>query len=788
MSFSINTNIASMEAQEYLTKNSSFQSQTINRVTSGLRIVNSGDDAAGLAIANGLRSDQAVLAQGIRNANDGTSTLQTIDSGMSNISTLLDRARTLATQSASGTFTGSRDTLNSEFQSVMTEINRQAQSIGLNTGGTFAKDLQVFIGGGRGNGTTTAIDNGSVGVDLSKSTVDTKSLGLSGYATATNSTDIGTGSAHSTVAQILASTSNQASESQAGYAEFYLTGPGFSDTTGNNRVGVAVNLNGVTDSDSLATAINAAIQSAGNGTSQQATAFKNANVQASIVTDGNGSHLQFSSSNSAFQVEAGDAMANAFMGNVAANSANGSAVAATTATTDVTAMGATSANGASESVNLNINGSNYSLTIGAGETRETTVTNLNTAINASGITASLDGNNKLQFTATGGNSVSVQATGDDSNVLGLGTFSAAATSSTGATLTASKTQNVQVKIGDQVADLGALSTGTSEAAALTALNNAFAGNSLTTAAGLTAVDNGSGSIVIKSGNNTSFSLNVYGASGQGFGFGSSTSVDSAAVATSVNAVAGGSVSPTSDANGTSTSGFLNFKGISINGSSQTVSVTANDPTGAAHAITFSLSSSNAGSIDAVLSTINSQLQQSNDSTLQSIVAVKDQKSGSNGISFVSSLSGFNVSLGTTATGTGSTSASKAQGLFQVDASNNEVQGQAVIKSSQLGTGSTVDISSQSGAENAVNALAAAVTALGNAQAAVGKGENLFNYAVNLATSQSTNEASAESQIRDANLAQEAANLTKAQILVQAGTAALAQANSAPQAILSLLKG
>src|SRR4051812_36689264 len=114
MSFSINTNISSMQAQSYLTKSSNFQSSTISKVTSGLRIVNSGDDAAGLAIANGMRSDQAVLAQGIRNANDGTATLQTIDGGMSNISTLLDRARTLATQSASGTFTGDRKVLNNE--------------------------------------------------------------------------------------------------------------------------------------------------------------------------------------------------------------------------------------------------------------------------------------------------------------------------------------------------------------------------------------------------------------------------------------------------------------------------------------------------------------------------------------------------------------------------------------------------------------------------------------------------------------------------------------------------
>ena len=91
MAFSINTNIASLQAQEYLRVNADFQSKTINRVTSGLRIVSSGDDAAGLAIANTYRSDRAVLTQGIRNANDGLSTLQTIDGGLNNISQLLDR-------------------------------------------------------------------------------------------------------------------------------------------------------------------------------------------------------------------------------------------------------------------------------------------------------------------------------------------------------------------------------------------------------------------------------------------------------------------------------------------------------------------------------------------------------------------------------------------------------------------------------------------------------------------------------------------------------------------------
>src|ERR1700730_5764727 len=88
--FSINTNIASLQAQNYLATDENFQNKTINKVTSGLRIVNSGDDAAGLAIANADKSNEAVLTQGIQNASDGLATLQTADSGLSNISQLLD--------------------------------------------------------------------------------------------------------------------------------------------------------------------------------------------------------------------------------------------------------------------------------------------------------------------------------------------------------------------------------------------------------------------------------------------------------------------------------------------------------------------------------------------------------------------------------------------------------------------------------------------------------------------------------------------------------------------------
>src|SRR5437763_4843038 len=108
MAFSIQTNVNSLVAQENLRVNSNFQSQTITRLTSGFRINSSADDAAGLVIANQYRSSIVELTQGVRNANDGVSSLQIVDGGLNEISSMLDRMKVLATQSSSGTFAGNR--------------------------------------------------------------------------------------------------------------------------------------------------------------------------------------------------------------------------------------------------------------------------------------------------------------------------------------------------------------------------------------------------------------------------------------------------------------------------------------------------------------------------------------------------------------------------------------------------------------------------------------------------------------------------------------------------------
>jgi flagellin len=174
MAFTIQTNVDSLVALENLRVNSDFQSQTIRRLTSGYRINKSGDDAAGLAVANQYRSNVAELTQGVRNANDGISTLQTVDGGLNNISRLLDRMKSLAAQSASDTFQGDRATLDAEFQTLLTEIDRQAANIGLDTGGTNnSAALNVYIGGG---GAVQA--NSQITIDLTTAVVDSAGLGV----------------------------------------------------------------------------------------------------------------------------------------------------------------------------------------------------------------------------------------------------------------------------------------------------------------------------------------------------------------------------------------------------------------------------------------------------------------------------------------------------------------------------------------------------------------------------------------------------------------------------------
>lgn len=133
MATRIFTNLTSLNAQRILGINNDRLAQSIERVSSGLRINRASDDPGGLAIAESLRSDVRVLRQGLRNLNDGLSVVNVMEAALNEQTDMIIRMRELAAQAASGTVGPSeRASLQLEVNALVSEINRQASATEFN--------------------------------------------------------------------------------------------------------------------------------------------------------------------------------------------------------------------------------------------------------------------------------------------------------------------------------------------------------------------------------------------------------------------------------------------------------------------------------------------------------------------------------------------------------------------------------------------------------------------------------------------------------------------------------
>ena len=125
MPIGILNNIPSLQAENELTLTSNALNTTLEQLSSGSRINSGADDPAGLAISNGLQANIAALTQSVSNANDGVGELQLADGALAQVTTLLDTAVTLATESATGTVSNTQRTaIQAEYASILAEINR----------------------------------------------------------------------------------------------------------------------------------------------------------------------------------------------------------------------------------------------------------------------------------------------------------------------------------------------------------------------------------------------------------------------------------------------------------------------------------------------------------------------------------------------------------------------------------------------------------------------------------------------------------------------------------------
>jgi flagellin len=166
VALSILNNLAAMSAENSLSSTQSNLQKTLTQLSSGLRINTGADDAAGLAIANGMQANIAALTQSGQNATNGVGMLQTADGALSQVTSLLNRAVTLATEAASGGLsTGSNSqsaALDTEFQSILSEINQIGQTTDFNGQNVFTSATpNSFTSTQASLATTTALNAGS---------------------------------------------------------------------------------------------------------------------------------------------------------------------------------------------------------------------------------------------------------------------------------------------------------------------------------------------------------------------------------------------------------------------------------------------------------------------------------------------------------------------------------------------------------------------------------------------------------------------------------------------------
>ena len=171
MSLGILTNVAATYAQNNLNQTQGSLQTVLQQLSSGSRINSGADDAAGLSVADGLHANQAALTQSVQNAQNGVGLLQTADGALSQVTNLLDRATTLATEASNGGLTAAQSTAaDTEFQSIVKEIGNIGSSTNFNSTNVFSAAATNFVvSDGTAGGTTTiaattgALSNASVG-------------------------------------------------------------------------------------------------------------------------------------------------------------------------------------------------------------------------------------------------------------------------------------------------------------------------------------------------------------------------------------------------------------------------------------------------------------------------------------------------------------------------------------------------------------------------------------------------------------------------------------------------
>ncbi len=331
MAMTINTNIASLNAQRNLGKSQGSLNEALSRLSSGLRINSAKDDAAGLAISNRMTAQVRGLDQAARNANDGISLAQTAEGALQESTNILQRIRELAVQSSNDTNTASdRSSLNDEVTQLKAELDRIAKTTAFNgknvIDGTMTNaTFQIGADAGEGQSISFSIDSAR-----------TADLGTAAAAVVTGTAGVAAAATINTDLVVTADTDGLAGSG----ITVSLTSDSTTDVTESSIVTFGA---GVTTADQTVTVNGVTATTDGGGTS---TGAEMAAGFAAYIASGTAS---FTSSDGAEVSFTGTNDGTLF---TAAASASGATLTYTSATanTDVTdiAVGGTATNAATE--------------------------------------------------------------------------------------------------------------------------------------------------------------------------------------------------------------------------------------------------------------------------------------------------------------------------------------------------------------------------------------------------------------------------------------------------------
>ena len=168
MALTVLNNISSLTAENALANTQASLQKTLQQLSTGMKINSGSDDAAGLSIVSGMNANISALTQSQQNASNGIGLLQTADGALSQVTSLLNRAVTLATEGSTAGITASQSSaLDTEYQSILSEINQIGQATNYNGSNVFSSATPTTFTSTQGSvgaplATTTPLTQGSV--------------------------------------------------------------------------------------------------------------------------------------------------------------------------------------------------------------------------------------------------------------------------------------------------------------------------------------------------------------------------------------------------------------------------------------------------------------------------------------------------------------------------------------------------------------------------------------------------------------------------------------------------